>query len=139
MNITPLDDADQERLREKRSVVEQRLSNEHLKEKYKSVAGKLDAIHAMLRTEGFQQEQVHEHECLGVILGDAFVQELGMQWIMIEDDSRRTPAIQLPKTSLVLYPMTIIANFIERGAKVNVFELFNGVARMVKESERLSG
>jgi hypothetical protein len=134
--ITALTDDDQKRLRDQRAVVERYLGNEDSKQKYKTAAGKLGTIRAILQGDVFKRNQTYELQCLGIVLGDAFVQEMGMEWIMVEDDEGRTPAVQVPKTSIILYPMTMISKRIERGEKIDVFELFNGVAAQVEELQR---
>ena len=57
-------------------------------------------------------------------------------WIIVEDEYVRDPAIRMPKSSIFLYPMTMISKRIERGEKVNVFDLFNSVAAQAEELQR---
>jgi hypothetical protein len=130
--ITPLDEADQKRLRDQRAVVERYLGSDDSKEKYKTAAGKLGTIRAILQGEVFKREQKYELQCLGIVLGDVFVQDLGMEWIMVEDEYGRDPAVRLPNTTIILFPMTMISKRIERGEKVDVFELYNGSAAHVE-------
>jgi hypothetical protein len=70
------------------------------------------------------------------VLGDAFVQELKMEWVLVEDASGRDPAVRLPGTSIILYPLTMISKRIERGDKVDVFDMFNSVAAKVEELQK---
>ena len=133
--ITALTEDDQKRLRDQRAVVERYLGNEDSKQKYKTAAGKLGTIRAILQGGVFKREQTYELQCLGIVLGDALVQELGMEWIMVEDENGRDPAIRMPGTTIILYPLTMISKRVERGEQVDVFELFNGVAAQVDESD----
>jgi hypothetical protein len=130
--ITALNEADQKRLREQRAVVEKYLGNEDSKEKYKTAAGKLGTIRAILQGNVFKPHQKYELQCLGIVLGDVFVQDMGMEWIMVEDEYGRDPAVRLPNTTIILYPMTMISKRIERGEKVDVFELYNSAAAQVE-------
>jgi hypothetical protein len=130
--ITALNDADQKRLRDQRAVVERYLGNEDSSEKYKTAAGKLGTIRAILQGNVFKPDQKYELQCLGIVLGDVFVQDMGMEWIMVEDEYGRDPAVRLPNTTIILYPMTMISTRIERGEKVDVFELYNGTAAQVE-------
>ena len=50
-----------------------------------------------------------------------------MEWIMVEDESGRDPAVRLPGTSIILFPPTMSARRIERGEQVDVFKMFNGM------------
>jgi len=131
--ITALTDADQKRLRDQRAVVEAYLGDEESKRKYQTAAGKLGTIRAILGSGVFKRDQTYELQCLGIVLGDAFVQELGMEWIMVEDEHGRDPAVRMPETSVILFPLTMISKRVERGEQVDVFELFNGVAAHVED------
>ena len=59
-----------------------RILQKYTKQKYKTAAGKLGTIRAILQGGIFKRDQTYELQCLGVVLGDAFVQDLGMEWIM---------------------------------------------------------
>src|SRR6266404_3133807 len=72
--ITVLNEADEQRLRDQRAVVEKYLGNEESKQKYKTAAGKLGTIRAVLQAGTFKREQTYELQCVGIVLGDAFVQ-----------------------------------------------------------------
>jgi hypothetical protein len=130
--ITALNESDQKRLRDQRAVVERYLGSEDSKEKYRTAAGKLGTVRAFLQGEVFKPDQKYELQCLGIVLGDVFVQDMGMEWIMVEDEYGRDPAVRLPNTTIILYPMTMISKRIERGEKIDVFELYNGTAAQVE-------
>jgi hypothetical protein len=134
--ITALTLEDQQRLREQRAVVEKYLGDEDSRQNYKTPTGKLGTIRAILQAGVFEPEQTYELQCLGILLGDVFVQDRGMEWIMVEDEYGRNPAVRLPTTTIILYPMTMISKRIERGDKVDVFELYNGVAAQVEDLQR---
>ena len=55
---------------------------------------------------------------------------------MVEDEYGRDPAVRRPNTTIILYPMTMISKRIERGEKVDVFELYNGTAAQVEALKR---
>jgi hypothetical protein len=71
-------------------------------------------------------------QCLGITLGDALVQELGFEWVMVEDEYGRDPAIRKPGTTVIAFPLTMISKRIERGESVIVRELFDGVVDHVQ-------
>ena len=54
------------------------------------------------------------------------------EWIMVEDANGRDPAVRVPNTTIILYPMTMISKRIERGESVDVFELYNSTAEHVE-------
>lgn len=69
-------------------------------------------------------------------LGDAFVQELGMEWITVQDEHGTDPAVRMPGTSIIIYPLTMISKQVERGETVDVFDLFNGTADQIDQLKK---
>jgi len=121
-------------LQEQRAVIEQFVPNEKSLHSYRTtVAGKLGIIRAIIQQGILKPNQTYELRSLGIVLGDAFAQELKMEWVMVEDGFGRDPAIRLPGTSIILYPLTMISKRIERGESVDIFGLFNGVITRVRE------
>ena len=116
--------------------MEKYLADESSRAKYKTAAGKLGTIRAIFYGNVFKPDQTYKLQRLGVVLGDAFVLDLGMEWVMVEDAHGRDPAVRLPGTSIILFPLTMISKRMERGQKVDVFELFNGVAAEVETARR---
>ncbi|HEY2529917.1 MAG TPA: DUF3806 domain-containing protein [Xanthobacteraceae bacterium] len=101
------------------------------RQKYQTAPGKLGLIRAVLRANIFKPTQTCELQCLGIVLGDAFVQELKMEWVVVEDGSGRDPGVRLP-----LFPLTMISKRVERGGKVDVFDLFNAMAAKVEQMQK---
>jgi len=93
-------------------------------------------IRELLAAKVYRPYQTYELQCLGIVLGDVFVQELKMEWIMVEDKSGRDPAVRVPGTSIILYPFTMISKRVERGEKVDVFDLFNWGAGQVDDMKK---
>lgn len=131
--LTDLTDADEQRLRDQRAVVEAYLANEKSKRNYQTAVGKLGTIRAILAANVFKPDQTYELQCLGIVLGDTFVQELEMEWIMVEDENGRDPAVRMPGTTIILFPLTMISKRVERGEPIDVFKIFNGVAAKVED------
>ena len=131
--ITPLTDADQHRLREQRAVVENYLGDDDSRTKYQTAAGKLGTIRAVLQANIFKPEQTYQLQCLGIVFGDALVQNQKMEWIMVEHEYGRDPAVRVPGTTIILFPLTTISKRVEKGETVDVFNLFNGAVSKVNE------
>jgi hypothetical protein len=72
-------------------------------------------------------------QSLGIALGDALAQKLGLQWVAVQDEYGRDPALRLEGTSVLLFPLTMISKRIERGEDVDVYQLFEGVCAKVGE------
>lgn len=135
--ITELTKADQKRLQDQRALVEKFLGDEDSWQKYQKAAGKLGTIRAILDANVFKPNQTYELQCLGIVLGDAFVQELKMEWVMVEEKDGREPAVRLPGTTIIAFPLTMISKRVERGNRVDVFDIFNGVAAKIDEMKKL--
>ena len=137
--VTSPSEADRGRLDDQRAVVEKYLADDSSRAKYKTAAGKLGTIRAILDGNVFNPNQTYELQCLGIVLGDAFALEFGLEWVTVEDEHGRDPAMRLPGTSIILFPLTMISKRIERGEKVDVFDLFNGVAAEVESARQPPG
>src|SRR5215813_11968176 len=107
--ISELTDGDVAALAEQRSLVESYLGDEESKRKYQKPVGKLGLLRALLENNVLTPEQTYELQSMGVVLGDAFVQEMGMEWIVVEDSFGRTPALRYPNTTIIIYPITMIS------------------------------
>lgn len=136
--VTALSPADVERLEKQRAVVTRVLADDDSRAKYQKAAGKLGTLRALLAQKKFQQTDNYKLECMGVVLGDAFVQELGMEWVMVEDENSTVPAVRLPGTTIVIFPLTMISKRVERGEEVDVFDLFNGIAAQIDQLKDLA-
>ncbi len=130
--LSDLTDGDFKRLEEQRAVVT-RYFDEDGHKKYGTAPGKLGTLRAVLTAAVISPDQTYELQSLGIVLGDAFVQDMGFHWIMVEDEQGRDPAIKYRDTSVILFPLTMISKRIEQGETVDVFELYNGVAALARE------
>ncbi len=54
-------------------------------------------------------DQTRELQAMGVILGDHLAQDLGMHWVVYEDEIGRSRALRYRETDNYLFPMTMIA------------------------------
>lgn len=131
--LLPLTKPDIAKLDEQRAVIEKYLDDDDSRQKYKTPAGKLGTLRALLKSKAFRPNQTYELQSMGVVLGDVFVQNMGFHWIVVEDEYGRDPAIQYKSTSIILYPLTMISKRIEGGEEIDVFELYNGIAGEAKK------
>jgi hypothetical protein len=137
--ITALTEADRQRLRDQGAVIERSISDKTSHQRYQKAAGKLGTIRAIPQERVFEPNQTYELPCLGIVLGDAFVQELNMGWVMVEDEIGRDPALRLPNSNIILFPSTMISKRVERGEKVDPFKPFNGIAAQVDRVQSQQG
>lgn len=131
--ILELGPEDAERLAKQRAVVEKYLGDDESRVKYAKPAGKLGLLRALLAKKVFHANQSYELQCMGVVLGDTFVQDMNFHWIVVQDDKGKDPAIRYKDTSIILYPLTMISKRIEKGEALDVFELYNSITAIVEE------
>lgn len=112
--VSALLDGDLARLREQRAIVEGCLDDDDWRKNDETPSGKLGTLRAVLDAGVFDRAQTYELQCLGIVLGDALVQELAMEWVMVTDEYGRDPAVRLPGTSILLFPLTMISKRVEK-------------------------
>lgn len=100
---------------------------------YEVLPEKLRLLDTIIKSKWIAPNETYKLQCLGVTLGDAFVQKLGLEWIAVEDEYGRDPAVRLKGTSIILFPLTMISKRIEKGENVDVHDLFEGVCRKIEE------
>jgi hypothetical protein len=100
---------------------------------YETLVGKLSLLNTIVGEKWVEPHETVKLQSLGITLGDALVQELGMRWVAVEDEHGRDPAIELPGTTVIVFPLTMISKRIERGEEVNVLELFKGICSKIRE------
>ena len=128
----PLNDEDIARLEAQRRWVREHFkpSSQHL---YADLGEKLRLLDTILTERWIEPDETLKLQCLGVTFGDALVQGAGLSWIMVEDEFGRDPALELPGTSILLFPLTMISKRIENGEEVDVRAMYSGVRERLKE------
>ena len=119
-------------LAKQRAFVEAYLSDAS-REQYRTAAGKLGLLRALLEAKVLRPDQTWELQAMGIVLGDALAQELGLRWVMVEDEYGRDPALAVPGKTVLVFPLTMISKRVEAGQAVDVFDLFNWAARQARE------
>jgi hypothetical protein len=132
--ITGLNADDLARLDAQRGAVTAFLADERSRASFeKETSAKLALLQTLLDAEVFSAEQTYELQCMGIVLGDAFVADVGMEWIMVEDEWGRDPALRAPGTSIIMYPLTMISKRVEQGDRFMVADLFGAMAESVRK------
>ena len=99
--------------------------------KYAPLEGKLRLLDTIVREKWIEPNETWKLQALGIALGDAFAQKLGLEWVTVEDEYGRSPAVRYPNTSVIAFPLTMISKRIERGEDVDVREMFDGICDMI--------
>jgi len=100
---------------------------------YATIDGKLLVIDALLQSGQLSADHTWQLQALGIAFGNALAQNLGMNWVTVEDKYGRDPALHWPGTSVLAYPMTMISKRVERGELVDIREMFEGVSDMLRD------
>jgi hypothetical protein len=91
----------------------------------------LRLLQRILDEDLVNQTQIVELQAMGVVLGDVYVKELGLEWKVYLDQDGKSRAVCLPKTTHCLFPVTMISKRATLGVKPNIQELYKkGVSIM---------
>lgn len=123
---------DLERLEAQRTWVRDHYSPD-ARHKYQTLDGKLTLVQTILDEGWIDSSEIGKLQCLGIVLGDAIAQALEMQWVTVEDEHGRDPALRFPGTTVLVFPQTMISKRVERGETVDVRHLYDGVCEHVRE------
>ena len=122
--IFPVSHAMAQDIEAKRNWVKNHYTSES-KSEYDTVEGKLQLLDIILKSGWIEKDEILKLQCLGITLGDAFAQGLSLEWIGVKDAFGIDPALQLPNTSIIIYPLTMISKRIEKGEEVDVNDLYS--------------
>lgn len=128
--IEPLGDTDSENLDKARSWVKEHF-NPEAQHKFDIAEEKLRLIQAILDNGWISPDETNKLQSLGVVFGDALAEKMQLFWVMVEDEYGRDPALMMPKTTILVFPITAISKRIERGEKVDVCDLFTGFCESI--------
>lgn len=84
----------------------------------------LDLLQRMLDRELVRPDQTREQQAMGLILGDLLAQELGMHWVVYEDQQGRSRALRYRETDNYLFPMTMISRRQEVANQASVHDIY---------------
>lgn len=111
--ISPLGEADQQQLEAQREAIHAYVAPES-REALERPAGKLGLIRALLDARTFRPDQTWELQSLGIVFGDALVQHIPeAEWVMVEDELGRDPAVRIAGMTVVMFPLTMISKRVE--------------------------
>ena len=103
---------------------------------YETAEGKLRLIETILNANWIEPTETWKLQSLGIALGDVLAQEMGLNWVIVDDEFGRDPALQLPNSTIVVFPLTAVSKRIERGEKVDARDLLEGFKQTIDEKRR---
>ena len=130
--IVPLTQAMADFVESKRDWVRNHFVPEAIDE-YNSINGKLSLLDTILQSDWIEPTESYKLQSLGITLGDIIVQDLHFVWIEVNDEYGDTPAVQLPGTTIIIYPMTMLSKRIEAGEEVDIYELYAALKEKITQ------
>lgn len=126
--ILPLGEQDQRKLEKQRSVVV-KLSRRHVGSPTRG--GSMDdlrILQELIDRRVVGRDQVYELQAMGVALGDVMANNLGLHWVVVEDQYGRSRALAGGEGDDVAFPVTMISKRVAAGIPVSVRELYESIA-----------
>lgn len=138
--VSALTDDDHHQLTQQRDLVVQSVP-EPSKHSFSTALAKIAAIQSILDADVFAPDETYQLQALGVVFGDALAEEYGYEWIIIEDEYGRDPALRVNLNDaesskvrhLHSFPLTMISKRVEDGEEIDVLGLFYGIAEVIRE------
>ena len=94
----------------------------------------LGLLQCVLDSNLLEPEATYSLQTLGVVFGKVFVENNEhYDWWMVEDEYGRDPAIRYKKTTLLVFPQTMISKRIEDGEAVDVQAMYEGLCEQLEE------
>jgi len=94
----------------------------------------LALLQALLDKQLVRPDQVRKLQAMGAIMGDLLAAELGMHWVLYEDNVGRSRALRYQESDAVLFPITMIARRREVGNKTSVVEIYQKASDIITKS-----
>ena len=127
-----LEDPEREWLEESRAWIRGHYDH-HDSADFDEADAKLAVVRANLAHGWVGPDDTWKLQALGIALGDALADDLMLDWITVDDDYGRVPALNWPGTSIVLYPVTMISQRIEAGEDVDIDLMFEQTREKLQE------
>lgn len=84
----------------------------------------LKLLQRMLDERVVAPDQTRELQAMGVIMGDLLAEDLGMHWVVYEDNRGRSRALRYLQSDNYLFPITMISRRREAGNTKPVAEIY---------------
>ena len=94
----------------------------------------LKLIQKFLDNKKFNAENTLELQSLGIAFGDYIQYKYpNFQWSILHDEYGRDFCLNYAKTTITIFPQTMISKRVEDAEEINIESLLSGVLRIVKE------
>jgi hypothetical protein len=130
--IEMLGKVDKENLDKARSWVKEHFKPD-AQHKFNMLEEKLRLLQVILDEGWISSNETAKLQSLGIVFGDAIAEKMELLWVMVEDEYGRDPALMVPKTTILAFPLTAISKRVEDGEKVDVQYLFDGFCELIEK------
>lgn len=93
----------------------------------------LRLLQRILDQDMVKQMDLIKQQALGVVLGDIYVSDLGLEWVVYEDAEGKSRAVCMPNTQFCLFPITMISKRASLGAKPDVQSLYDHGVTLIRD------
>lgn len=104
--------------------------------KFQVLEEKLRLLQAILDNDWINVDETNKLQSLGVVFGDALAEKMALSWVVVEDEYGRDPALMVPNTTILVFPLTAISKRVGEGEKVDVYDLFSGFCELIEKRKR---
>jgi hypothetical protein len=123
--------ADSAMLDKQRGVVAREIATRYEANLTKTKAD-LALLQKLVDDGAFKPTQTFELQSLGVVFGDVLAADAGLHWIMVHDEYGIDPTLIRGSSSLHVNVLTMLSKRVERGEKVDVYDLFARATESVR-------
>lgn len=92
----------------------------------------LEVLQQLLDRQLVKRDEAVMLQGMGVVLGELLREELGLRWVIYEDQLGRSRALRLGQTDHYLYPITMISRRYEVGAPVDVRAIYDKAVSLMQ-------
>jgi len=129
--ITDLRWTEQRQQDSQRQWVDQ-LVREEFGEQIRQTPTDLETLQRIIYRGLIKPDDGYHLQSLGVVLGDLFVKDLGLEWKIYEDEKGRSRAACVPNTEQCLFPITMLSRRMEVGLVPDVKTIYNDARELMK-------
>lgn len=84
----------------------------------------MEILQKLLTEKLIKNNNTLQLQAMGIILGDIYIKQLGVHWVVLKDKMGRSRALQADNQQQLLFPITMISRRVEVGIEVNIKEIY---------------
>ncbi len=84
----------------------------------------LRLLNRLIKNDFIAPADTTKQLAMGVVLGDVFVSQLGLEWKIYKDAAGESHATCIPRSTTCLFPVTMLSKRMKLGVKPDTYEMF---------------